>query len=125
MSHRFENWSGTVSFTPNTFLRTRIEAEFSEIVSEAAAPCQCSRTQGAAHSFSSIPTTRDTLLKLDRMQPVDVAVNGTHATVLSGMPLKAVINELENRNLRGDLVNHLVTALYSETARCYLLSDAQ
>ncbi len=98
MPHTFRNWSRTVTFTANEFLKPTSEAQIAQIVTTAAAQGKCVRTTGAGHSFSQILTTNDTLVSLDDI-PDTCTVSGSLATVNGGVRLKNLIPMLKAKGL--------------------------
>ena len=98
MPHTFRNWSRTVSFVVNEFVRPTSEAEVAQVVITAKNNGKSLRVQGAGHSFSQLLTTNDTLVSLDDI-PNRCVVNGNLATVNAGIRLRELVQALKAKGL--------------------------
>lgn len=94
----FWNWSKTVHFRADRYLRPESEAEVQDIVRAAARDGKVVRTKGAGHSFSQIISTNDVLLSLDGLSGI-VSRNGHSVTVHAGTRLKDLIPALKSQGL--------------------------
>lgn len=96
--HEFVNWSGTVKFRADRFVKPKDEAEVKAIVDRARADHHIVRVQGAGHSFSQIVTTPHVLMSLDEMKGV-ISHQGNDVTVKAGTRLKHLIPMLKGLGL--------------------------
>lgn len=96
----FENWSGSVSFTPHETVHPADEAEVVERVRRAAEEGTGIRPVGSGHSSSRIMVTPDTLMSLDRLTGVtDHDTEARRAKVLPGTGLEDLGDQLAEHGL--------------------------
>src|SRR5688500_9416049 len=62
----WKNWSGSLTFTPQTIVSPHSENELCEIVSKANSSGKSIRVVGAGHSSSPLVETNEILISLDR-----------------------------------------------------------
>ena len=65
VSKDWENWSGTATCSPETFVSPATQAELQQTI---AASTGQLRVRGTGHSFTNLCTTNDTLISLENMQ---------------------------------------------------------
>jgi FAD/FMN-containing dehydrogenase len=91
----WENWSGSLKFTPNKILEPRSEEEISNIVRKAAKEGEVVRVAGAGHSSTSLVKTKHNLLSLNNLKGIESYDKDKHeAVVLPGMTIGEIGEEL-------------------------------
>ncbi len=89
MTKLFQNWSGSVAFTPTALRMPADEAEIAAVVREAREQGHGLRVVGAGHSFTPLVHTDGLLVSLDRWQGLEaVDVAGLTATARAGTRLR-------------------------------------
>jgi FAD/FMN-containing dehydrogenase len=89
-----KNWAGNLEFNPKSIRYPNSEEEIISIVNEG----KKIRVVGTGHSWTSLISTDDILISLDKYQGV-TAVDGNVATVRAGTKLHQLGEELFKHNL--------------------------
>lgn len=88
MTNEWQNWSGSLRFTPQNLEKPRDEDDLVKIVRRAAGEGRCVRVVGAGHSSSALVETDDLLISLEKLQGIVSHDNDRHqATIRAGMIL--------------------------------------
>ena len=100
MSEEFENWSGSLRFSPKRFARPESTEELQEVVKEVAADGTRCRVVGQGHSSSPLVKTEETLISLEKISGVEsVDVDAGEAWVRAGSTLEQMGEELLEHGL--------------------------
>ena len=91
MGNQWNNWSGSVRFSPQQVVFPGSEEEIAGLLTQAAKAGHKIRVVGAAHSFTPLVETNDVLVSLDKLQGL-ISADRTNmrATVWAGTRLKAL-----------------------------------
>lgn len=96
----WNNWSGSLSFSPSEILTPESEEELSALVKKAAEENRKVRVVGAGHSSSPLVSTDDLLISMMHFKGVEAHdTEGQRATVLSGMTVHESGKELARYKL--------------------------
>jgi FAD/FMN-containing dehydrogenase len=88
MTHEWENWSGSLRFTPQNLEKPRHEDDLVKLVQRAAEERRSVRVVGAGHSSAALVETDDLLISLEKMQGLISHDAERHqATIQAGMIL--------------------------------------
>jgi FAD-linked oxidoreductase len=100
MGASFQNWSGSVAFTPAALRLPADEAEIAAVVREARERGLGLRAVGAGHSFTPLAQTEGLLVSLDRWQGLEaVDAPGLTATARAGTRLRRLGALLHSQGL--------------------------
>ena len=100
MTESFENWSGSLEFTPERIARPESTQELQQLVSQIAADGGRCRVVGQGHSSSPLVKTDETLISLEKMSGVEsVDAEACEAWVRSGTTLEEMGEELLEEEL--------------------------
>ncbi|MFC7074055.1 D-arabinono-1,4-lactone oxidase [Halovenus rubra] len=115
---RWQNWSGTVSATPQQFSQPETEPAIQSLVSTATENGDTVRVAGSGHSFTPVVPSNDQLLSLERYTGVvDVDRNSMEVTVKAGTTLSMLNSDLRERGLAlanlGDIDHQTAAGAFS------------
>ena len=96
----WSNWSGSVSFEPDTVVEPESEAELQSLVRECVAAGRTVRVAGTGHSWTPVVETDDVVVSLSHLTGVvDHDPEAKTATLRAGTTLEEAGTELHDRNL--------------------------
>jgi len=95
-SKPWRNWSGAVSFTPQSIAAPTSTRELQSLVRAVGARGGQLRVAGSGHSFTPLVQTQDTLVTLDKMSGIE-HIDGHVARIKAGTSLKPLGLELARR----------------------------
>lgn len=95
-SKPWRNWSGAVSFTPQTLATPSSVPELQDVVRSVAARGGKLRVAGSGHSFVPLVQTDDTLVTLEKLSGIE-RIDGHVAHIYGGTQLKPLGLELARR----------------------------
>src|SRR5688572_31798751 len=90
MTETWQNWSGSIKFTPQQFTEPATEEALALVVQKAAAANKKVRVFGAGHSSMPLVETPDLLLSVNNMKGLISHKEGQEATIYAGMKVKEV-----------------------------------
>src|SRR5688572_18004394 len=88
MAETWQNWSGSIKFTPQQILEPENEEELAREVEKAAAENKKVRVYGAGHSSMPLVETPDLLVSVNNMKGLISHKEGQEATIYAGMKVK-------------------------------------
>lgn len=95
MANLWQNWSGSVKFTPEKIAYPASESEIVQLVKDCRARGKSLRVMGSGHSFTPLVQTDGVLVSLDNYQGVFETDPKNHrATVRAGTKIKRLGDEL-------------------------------
>ena len=100
MSHTWQNWSGSLCFTPHEIIHPRNEAELAQVISQARDNRQHVRVVGSGHSSSALVETDHVLISMKHFTGLHAAdANTGEAVIGAGSVIEDILETLNKQGL--------------------------